>query len=83
MPIEKLTYSVAEAAAQLGVSKVTLYARMREGQVRSFLWGGRRLIRDDDLRAAIALARGGPEPVEQQGHGGQHDTGGQQPKTAA
>ena len=66
---ERLTYSVPEAAARLGISKVTLYARMNEGQVPSFRWGGRRLIRADDLKEAIDRASGRkPKKRDDDGH---------------
>jgi len=55
---ERLTYSVAEAAARLGVCRATLYTRIKEGQVQAFLWGGRRLIRADELERVIDAASG-------------------------
>jgi excisionase family DNA binding protein len=55
---ETFTYSVAEAAAKMQVSRATLYTRIREGNVLTFKWGGRTLIRADDLQAAIDLASG-------------------------
>jgi excisionase family DNA binding protein len=70
MPVDRLTYSVAEAADRLSISKVTLYSRIRDGQVRSFLWGGRRLIRHDDLQAAVDLASGRPPERQDDGAGG-------------
>jgi excisionase family DNA binding protein len=52
------TYSVPEAAARLGISKTTLYERIKEGRVRAFRWVGRTLIRADDLQDAIDRASG-------------------------
>jgi excisionase family DNA binding protein len=71
VPPKRLTYSVAEAAGLLGVSRAGLYLHIRAGRVRTFKWGGRTLIRADDLQAAIDLASGrAPE--------GQHDGSGRQ-----
>jgi excisionase family DNA binding protein len=65
---KRIAHSVLEAAAAVGVSRATLYRRIKDGTVRTFTWGGRRLIRDDDLQAAIDAASGrAPE--------GQHDGG--------
>ena len=54
----RLVVSVAEACAMLGVSKPTLYLRMRDGTLPSIRWGGRRLIRVDHLMAALDLGSG-------------------------
>jgi excisionase family DNA binding protein len=54
----RITYSVAEAAAQLGVSRATFYRHAKAGLVHSFVWGGRRLIRHEDLKAAMDAAAG-------------------------
>lgn len=69
MPTERITYSVAEAAARLGISKVTLYAYIKQGRVRSFRWGGRRLIRADDLQAAVDASSGRPTQGDDNGDG--------------
>jgi excisionase family DNA binding protein len=57
---DRVTYSVAEAAAALGVSRATIYTRIAEGDLQSFRWGGRRLIRAEDLQAALDAASGRP-----------------------
>jgi excisionase family DNA binding protein len=58
MATERLTYSIPEAAAVLGISRATLYRHIGRGLVKSFTWGGRRLIRADDLQAAVDAASG-------------------------
>lgn len=58
MKPDRLVYSVAEAARALGVSKGTVYNRMRDGSLKTFRWVGRTLIRADDLQAAIDAASG-------------------------
>lgn len=55
---DRLTYSVAEAAHALGVSRGTVYNRVRDGSLKTFRWAGRTLIRADDLQAAIDAASG-------------------------
>jgi excisionase family DNA binding protein len=54
----RLAYSVAGAAEALGVSRGTLYGDIRAGRVRTFKWGGRTLIRADELERAVDLASG-------------------------
>lgn len=66
----RLVVSVAEACALLGVSKPTVYSRMRDGTLQSIRWGGRRLIRADDLRASLDLASGRAPEGQHDGAGG-------------
>lgn len=55
---DKLAYSIKEAAAALGVSKGTIYNRIRDGSLKSYKWVGRTLIRTEDLQAALDAASG-------------------------
>jgi excisionase family DNA binding protein len=56
--VRRVTFSVAEAAAAHSVSRGTLYAHIKAGRVRTFKFGGRTLIRADDLKRAVDLASG-------------------------
>ncbi len=56
--IERLAYTVAEVAQATGVSKATIWRRVKEGELRTFKWGGRTLIRADELRRALDRASG-------------------------
>lgn len=47
--VERIAYSVAEAATVSGLGRTTLYSLMREGVLPSRMIAGRRLIRRDDL----------------------------------
>ena len=51
LPVEKLTYTVKEAAAALGVGKSGLYKAMAEGKLVAVKLGNRTLIPADALRA--------------------------------
>lgn len=53
---EKLSYTIAEAATALGLSRATLYKLIKRGELRTFSWCGRTLIRADVLRAAVDRA---------------------------
>jgi excisionase family DNA binding protein len=55
---DRLTYTVAEAALALGLSQATLYRRVRAGDLKVFHWGGRTLVRAEDLQAALDAASG-------------------------
>ncbi len=46
---DRLAYSVPRAAAALDVSRAQLYVLMRDGALRSFTCGARRLISRDAL----------------------------------
>jgi len=48
---DRLAYSVEEVCAMLGVSHVTVYARIRDGSLRSASFGRRRLILRKDVEA--------------------------------
>lgn len=58
---EKLSYNVPEAAAAIGVSKTTIYKMVNEGDLKTFKWAGRTLIRRDVLQAAIDRASMPPD----------------------
>jgi excisionase family DNA binding protein len=54
----KLSYTVNEAAAALGVSRSSVYAKVREGELSTFTFCGRTLIRADVLQRAVDRASG-------------------------
>jgi excisionase family DNA binding protein len=54
----RLCLSVEETILALGVKRTRLYELMKEGRLRSFTVGGRRLFRVRDLEAFIAEASG-------------------------
>jgi len=58
MTAERLTYTAQEAAAALGIGRTKMASLLRHGEVPSFTWAGRRLIRADDLRAVLDRASG-------------------------
>jgi excisionase family DNA binding protein len=53
---EKLAYTVPEAAKAIGVGRTTMWKEVRNGTLPSFKWGGRVLIRREDLQASINQA---------------------------
>jgi excisionase family DNA binding protein len=52
--MERMTYSIAEAAAATGLSRPTLERHLAAGRLASVKIGGRRLIAVADLEAFIA-----------------------------
>ena len=52
--MERLTYSVVEAAAVLGISRRSVYELLGSGSLRSVKIGNRRLIRHADLERFVA-----------------------------
>lgn len=54
LPIEKLTYSLKEASAALGVGKTTLYKALADGALTAVKLGNRTLIPAESLRAWMA-----------------------------
>jgi excisionase family DNA binding protein len=54
----KLSYTVAEAASATGVSKATIWRRVKAGELKAFSWCGRTLIRADELQASLDRASG-------------------------
>jgi excisionase family DNA binding protein len=56
----KLSYTVNEAAAVVGVSRSTMFNKISKGEVASFTWAGRRLVHRDDLAKLIDDARAAP-----------------------
>lgn len=53
MMVDKLTYSAAETAEVLGVSRPTVYALMRQAGFPAFKVGARTLISAEGLRAWV------------------------------
>ena len=65
--IDRVTLSVAETAAALGVSRPTVYNLLHKQDFPSFRVGGRTLVSVDGLRAWVAAqaAAGGEQRGEQ------------------
>ena len=58
--VDRLSYSVSEAATAIGVSSRTIHDFCKDGTIKSFRMGQRRLIPADELRAFIEKrTRGG------------------------
>lgn len=55
---DRLAYNIHEAAAVLGVSRASIYKRVKAGDLTTFKWCGRTLIRADVLHMAIERASG-------------------------
>jgi excisionase family DNA binding protein len=55
---QRIAYSVYEAARLMGVSKSTLYSRVRAGELKTYKWHGRTLIRREDLISVIEQSGG-------------------------
>ena len=53
----RIALSVDEAAAVLGVSRVSIYERIKEGGLASFKFGRRRLLRVSDVLAVLRHAQ--------------------------
>lgn len=51
--IDRLTYSPAEAAAAIGISRARLYQLLNDGTIPSLKLGSRRLIRREALAALL------------------------------
>lgn len=58
-PIEKLSFTVDEAAAAIGLGASTVWQMIKEGELEKFSWRGRTLIKRDVLEAAMERAAGG------------------------
>lgn len=69
-PITRLAYPVAEAAHQIGVHPATIYRYIERGMIRTFKFGGRRLIRHDDLQDALDRASGRTPEAQRSDDGG-------------
>jgi excisionase family DNA binding protein len=54
----KLSYTVNEACAAIGISRRKFYQLRQAGELETFCWGGRTLIREDVLRTAVDRASG-------------------------
>jgi excisionase family DNA binding protein len=57
--VQKLAFSVAEAALALGLSETTVWRHRAEGRLEAFKLGGRTLIKAETLHAFIAEAEQG------------------------
>lgn len=55
---DKIAFTVDEAASALGISRSSFYAQVRAGELETFKWCGRTLVRRDVLEAAIDRASG-------------------------
>lgn len=58
MAEQKLSFTINEAAAAIGVSRRKIYSLIAEGELEKFTWCGRSLIRADVLRQAVDKASG-------------------------
>lgn len=58
MSAEKLSYTINEAAAAIGVSRRTIYDLIKRGDLEKFTFCGRSLIRADVLRQVVDQASG-------------------------
>jgi excisionase family DNA binding protein len=56
---ERMAYSVTEVGELLGVSLPTIYARIKDGSLRSSKFGRRRLILRADVEALFDQAEDG------------------------
>jgi excisionase family DNA binding protein len=54
LPREKMTYTMKEASALLGVSKTTLWRAISEGKIDAVKFGSRTLIKADSLQHWLA-----------------------------
>lgn len=52
--VDRLAYSVAEAAAEIGISRAKLYQLLDDGTIPSLKLGRRRLIRREALVTLLA-----------------------------
>ena len=57
--VERLAYSPAEAAAELGISRAKLYQLLDDGTIPSLKLGRRRLIRREALVSLLANLEAG------------------------
>lgn len=55
---DRLAYTVAEAATLSGVSVSSIWRQVRAGELTTFKWCGRTLIRADVLQQALDRASG-------------------------
>lgn len=49
-PRPKLAYTPAELAEAVGIGRTKVFHEIREGRLRSFKYGNRRLIRHEDAQ---------------------------------
>lgn len=54
--MQPITCSVDEAAAAIGIGRVTLYKYINQGRVESVRIGGRRLVKIDSIRRLVEAA---------------------------
>ena len=50
---KRITYSIPEAAAALGVGRSTLYELMTAGELRSYQVGRRRFVKPEEVQRFI------------------------------
>lgn len=56
--MEKLTYSIKETAAALGVGRTSVYAMIGDGRLEIFKVGRRTLIKADSVRRLVETSNG-------------------------
>ncbi len=59
-PLPRRAFGVDEAAAMLGINRATIYRMMNDGELATFLIGGRRLIPAEEIDALLAGASDAP-----------------------
>lgn len=64
--VDKVTLSVTETAAALGVSRPTVYALLHKRNFPAFKVGGRTLVSVDGLREWVATQAGGEKSAGEQ-----------------
>ena len=60
--MDRLAYSVEEAAESLGIGRTAVFGLVRSGVIRSFKLGKRRLISDSALREFVEHEEAGQAP---------------------
>jgi len=58
---DKISYTIAQAVDAIGISRATLYRSIKAGEIRTFPWGGRVLIKRAEIEREIERRSGGME----------------------
>ena len=66
MSDEKLSYSVAEACAALGISRAHFYRLRKKGVIETFPLEGKTLVKAEVLRAVLDNPPNKPHPSKRQ-----------------
>ncbi len=57
IPTERITYTVKDAAAAIGISRTTIWAAISDGRLAAYKLGQRTLIPAESLRAWVSTPR--------------------------